>query len=68
MARIVLSPIKRETVEARDRRRRKYAEQSVAQEQSKVCFIQIVNASRRRFSSGAASFIALRYTKKYKTI
>ena len=66
-----MAPIKRETVEAMDRRRRKYAEQMelpVAQEQSKVCFIQIVNASRRRFSSGAASFIALRYTKRYKKI
>jgi len=54
-----------------DRRRRKYAEKMelpVAQEQTKVCFIQIVNASRRRFSSGAASFIALRYTKRYKKI
>jgi len=66
-----MAPIKRETVEAMDRRRRKYAEQMelpVAQEQSKVCFIQIVNASRRRFSSGAASFIALRYIKRYNPL
>ena len=60
-----MAPIKRETVEDVGV---SMPNKWIAQEKSKVCFIQIVNASRRRFSNGAASFIALRYTKRYKKI
>lgn len=70
--------IKKETMEARDRRHRKYAEEMARitrkEEERKrrvklviitptSCFIKIAKVSRRRLSSGSASFMSLRGLK-----